>query len=83
MKGFKFLFFISLLIKILTETKKLDLNTQYTGSIDKDDNWETYELKIEKVESDQNLFIRVKERAVDDAGKGTFSDPDVYVSKVI
>lgn len=63
----------------------IELDVQYNSSLSSDDSYNFYKIKIPdniKINT-TDLVFRVKELDSADEGRTDFSDPDIYVSKVI
>ena len=77
--------FLLSFIQILSEEKttKFSLDQIQTGKIDKDNNFDFYELSLPKnIEEDNLLVFTAKDNKIDLKNNDIlFSDPDIYISK--
>ena len=82
-----FIFILCLFPIIAQETDhvKVELDKTYNGNLEADNAYFFYQIKIpDDIQANStDLVFRVKELDIADVGKADFSDPDIYVSKVI
>lgn len=63
----------------------VEIDKTYNGTLETDNSYYFYKIKIpDDIKANTtDLVFRVKELDIADDGQADFSDPDIYVSKVI